>query len=183
MRRTVQALILATLCVGLFGLTGHAEDVNPRIAILDLSRILNEARAVEDLRERLHKSAEDYRREAKAEEDALRAAQEALKGNPSDLSPDAYSKELRTLQRRLARAQGRVQEQKRSLDAAYQQGVAVVQEVLNQVVAEIAEERGLTLILRKQQVVLVASTVEITDEVLRRLDAQLPSVEGVQSEN
>lgn len=183
MRRTVQALILATVCTGLFGVAGRAEEAHLRVAILDLSRILNEAHAVEGLRERVHKSAEDYRLEAKAEEDALRVAQEALQGNPSDLSPDDYSKELRTLQRRLARAQGRVQEQKRSLDAAYQQGVAVVQEVLNRVVAEIAEERGLNLILRKQQVVLVATNLEITDEVLRRLDAQLPSVEGVQPEN
>ena len=45
------------------------------------------------------------------------------------------------------------------------------------IVAEIANDLELTLILGKDQTVLVATQLEITDQVLQRLDAQLPTVE------
>ncbi len=51
-----------------------------------------------------------------------------------------------------------------------------VQDVLSRIVGDVATEQQLTLILRKDQVVFMTPDLEITDQVLQRLDKQLPSV-------
>jgi Skp family chaperone for outer membrane proteins len=70
-----------------------------------------------------------------------------------------------------------VQERKRGLDETQQQGMHTVQMALNTIVTEIANEQNLTLILRKEQTVLNATALEITDEVLNRLNARLPTID------
>lgn len=63
------------------------------------------------------------------------------------------------------------------LDEARAKAMNEVQSVLNTIVAEIATEQNVTLILRKDQTVLAATQLEITDEVLLRLDTRLPAVQ------
>ena len=48
--------------------------------------------------------------------------------------------------------------------------------MLKQVVEQLRKERGLNLILRSEQTAYVDPALDITDEVLRRLDQQLPTV-------
>jgi Skp family chaperone for outer membrane proteins len=54
---------------------------------------------------------------------------------------------------------------------------------LAEVVKEIADERGISLILLKAPVVLANRERDITEKVLRRLDERLPSVNPAASDN
>lgn len=171
-------MVLASPC------SAVSEDaVQESIAILDVPRILQEAAAIKAIDEAYRSGLKSYATDTKAEEEELRRAEEELRRKQIVLSPEAFDTERNKLQGRVARAMELVQERKRSLDLARQQGIGQVQAVLNRVVTEIANERDLTLILRKEQTVLVATHLEITDEVLRRLNAELPSVEATTSEN
>ena len=58
-----------------------------------------------------------------------------------------------------------------------------VQAELAGVAKEIAEERGLDLILSKATVVLVKPKFELTEEVVRRLNDRLPDLPAAQPEN
>lgn len=154
-----------------------AEQVPLRIAILDVNRVFQNARAVKAIQSELRAYIDAYRSGTEREEEAIADAQRELAQKRDSLSPEAYDAERRKLEQRLVRAQARVQERKRGLDRAQQQGMYQVQATLNRIVTEIANERGLTLILRKDQTVLSATALEITDEVLRRLNAELSSVD------
>jgi Skp family chaperone for outer membrane proteins len=162
------------------GSAGKARAEGPvplSIAILDVERVLRSAEAVKDIRAKLRKSMDAYRTETQREEEEIRKAQQELAEKLSVLSAEDYETARRRLEQRLAAAQVKVQQRRRSLDQAQTQAMGEVQNALNGIVAEIANERDLTLILRKEQAVLVATQLEITDEVLRRLDSRLPSVE------
>ena len=171
-------LVLASPC---FAVTEGT--VQEGIAILDVPRILQEAAAIKALDDAYRNGLKSYATDTKAEEEELRRAEEELRRKQIVLSAEAFETERSKLQGRVARAMELVQERKRSLDLARQQGIGQVQAVLNRIVTEIANERDLTLILRKEQTVLVATDLEITDEVLRRLNAELPSVEATTPEN
>jgi Skp family chaperone for outer membrane proteins len=58
-----------------------------------------------------------------------------------------------------------------------------VQDELAKVAKEIAEERGLDLILSKATVVLVKPKFVLTREAVRRLNARLPALPAPQPEN
>ena len=93
------------------------------------------------------------------------------------MSPDAFAEERRTFEKRVVELQRAVQGRKRGLDRALNDAMFKVQKALNKVVVELAQEYGFTLVLRKDQTVLVAKPLEITSLVLQRLNEQLPSVE------
>ncbi|MBK8907443.1 MAG: OmpH family outer membrane protein [Rhodospirillales bacterium] len=148
-----------------------------KIAILDVDRVLRSAAAVNDIHDNMRQYRDAYRNEIQQEEDAIRAAHQALGDARKELSQGDYDEQQRVLNERVSRAQAMMQERRRMLDEARAKAMNEVQAVLNTIVAEIATEQNVTLILRKDQTVLVATQFEITDEVLRRLDARLPTVQ------
>lgn len=177
-RGAIVLLVAAGLALAAAAPTGRAMDQSKTtLAILDVGRVLKEAKALRSLQAKLQQSAGDYRAETQREEQEIRNAQEELGRKRSILSPDAYEVERRRLEQRLLQAQASVQKRKQSLDEARQTGLGQVQTVLNEVVTRIAAERGLSLILHKDQTVLADASLEITDDVLARLNAELEAVD------
>jgi Skp family chaperone for outer membrane proteins len=62
------------------------------------------------------------------------------------------------------------------LDQLFGQGMSQVQNELANVAKEIAEERGIDLILSRATVVIVKPKFDISNEALTRLNARLKSV-------
>ena len=156
---------------------GSEERVPLNVAILDVQSVFQNAAAVKSIQVAMRAYIEAYRAGTQREEEEIRAAQHELARKRDILSGEQYEAERRKLEQRLLEAQARVQERKRGLDETQQQGMNAVQLALNNIVTEIANEKGITLILRKDQTVLNATALEITDEVLNRLNARLPTIE------
>jgi Skp family chaperone for outer membrane proteins len=174
-RHRLVVLLLLIVCVAPRSVAAD-ESVVPHIAVLDVERVRRNAAAVKSIQAQLSTYVEAYRRETQKEEQEIRSARDELANKRADLSQEAYADERRKLERRLAEAQGRVQQRRSSLEQVSAVAMQQVQDVLGKVVAELAEQQKWTLILRKDQVVLFAPGLEITDEVLRRLDSRLPTV-------
>jgi outer membrane protein len=147
-----------------------------RLGILDVGRALREASSVNGIRSQLGTYMDAYRADTQKEEQSLRAAQDELARKRTVLSADAFAAERQKLEQRLANAQAKVQDRRQSLERVHAEAMQKVQDVLANIVSTIASERGLTLILRKDQTLFAAASYEITDEALKRLDKQLPSV-------
>lgn len=177
-RRAVLAGCAAFALAALATVELYAQTAEPpqRMAVLDIERVRRNAVAVQAIRSQLGGYLEVYRTETQKEEQQIRAAQDELAGKRAVLSPDDYAEERRKLEGRLVEAQGRVQRRRQSLERVNAEAMEQVKQTLEVIVAEIAREQGLSVILRKDQVVFVSPVLEITDEVLRRLDQRLPSI-------
>lgn len=179
-RRWAAACIAIVLAVSMQigpAVPAELEPVPLRLAILDVQRIFQSAAAVNALQLRMREYLEAYRTETQKEEEGIRAAQQELASKRDVITQEQYEAERRSLEQRLVEAQAKVQQRKQGLDQTQQDGMNVVQSTLNAVVTEIANEKDLTLILRKDQTVLNATALEITDLVLNRLNERLPTVE------
>jgi Skp family chaperone for outer membrane proteins len=76
--------------------------------------------------------------------------------------------------------QRKVQQRKQNLDKALNDAMFEVQKSLNKIVVDLAKEHSLTLVLRKEQTVLVAKPLNITEVVLQRLDQVVPTIKVVE---
>ena len=132
--------------------------------------------AVKAIRAQLSGYLDVYRTDTQKEEQDIRTAQEELGRKRQILTPEGYAEERKKLEERLAEAQDRVQRRRQALERVNNEAMEQVKETLEKIVAELANERQLTLILRKDQVVFTAPAIEITDEVLQRIDVRLPTV-------
>lgn len=162
----------------------HAQEPeSPVLAIIDIQKVLRQSTAVKVLSKRIEEQKVRYQAELRGEEQTLRAADQELARQRSILSSEAYAKKRGELEQRVATLQREAQQRKRGLDKEFANGMSRVQRELAKVAKEIAEERGLDLILSKASVVIVKPKFEMTEEAVRRLNARLPDVPPAQNQN
>ena len=147
-----------------------------KLAVIDIDEIRREAAAVKDIRRQIQVLDQSVHAKIQKEDQDLRAAQEELVRQRTILAPEAFDAERSKFEQRVAEFQRSVQLRKQALDKTLNDAMGQVQQGLNEVVVEVAKDFNFTLLLRKDQTVLVAKPLEVTDEVLKRLDKRLPSV-------
>jgi len=160
-------------------LPAAAQDKPIKIAIIDIDAIRLHAAVVKDIRSQIVKFRKLYQATIQKEEEELRNANQELARKRAILTPEAYAQERRKFEQRLANVQRLLQTRKQDLDKAQGDAMSKVEGILNGIVLEMAKEKGLDLILRKNQTVLGAKSLHITKEVLDILDKKLPSLELV----
>ncbi len=72
---------------------------------------------------------------------------------------------------------------RQKVEELFGRGIGQVRKALAEVMKEIADERGISLILLKATIVLASPELDITEEALRRLDKRLPSTNLAASDN
>jgi Skp family chaperone for outer membrane proteins len=155
----------------------------PVLGIIDVQKVLRESTAVRALSKDVEEQKVQHQDALREQEQALREADQELARQRSILSPEAYAKKLGELEQRVASLRREAQNRKRGLDKVFSQGMTKVQAELVEVAKEIAEERGLDLILSKATVVLVKGKFELTLEAVRRLNDRLPALPAAQPQN
>ena len=68
------------------------------------------------------------------------------------------------------------QTRKRELDQAYRDGMKEVRRAIAVIITELAKEKSFNLVLPHARVIFLYNDLNITDEVLSRINARLPSV-------
>jgi len=175
----IALLLLALIGYANGDMTARAQEVVPlKLAVLDLNRIYRDAVAARKIRDLVNSHAVSYREDTERAEAELRNADKVLadKRDRAALSPEAFDEARRQLELQVQQSQKKVQEHRRSLARLQAEGLQQLETVLKQVVEQLRKERGLNLILRNEQTAYVDPGLDITDEVLRRLNQQLPTV-------
>jgi len=180
--------MLVLAMAGCWILVSHAgaQDAVPlNVAILDLNRIYRDSIAAEKIHDLVNSHAASYREDTERAEAELRNADRILaeRRTLEALSAEEFDQERRKLEQRVQESQKKVQERRRSLAKLQAEGLQELETVLKQVVEQLRKERGFTLILRSEHAAYVAPSLDITDEVLRRLNQQLPTVSVGTDEN
>ena len=146
------------------------------MAVIDTEVIRRKSRAFKDIGAQIAKYRNAIQADIQKEEEALRGANEELARKRAILAPETFAEERRQFEERLVQVQRTVQKRKTGLERVGFEALKKVEVVLNKIITEVAKEQSLGLILRKNQTVLVATELDITPDVLKRLDTALPSL-------
>ena len=152
------------------------DDPVATVIVVDLQRILREASAVQALQSQVGAARDAFQAEIRQREEELRLRDQELARERANLPPEAYAARRQALADELAALQSAVQERRRQLDQAMNEGMRQVQSVLLPILQRLTEQRGAAMLLSKTGIVLVRPELEITDEALEELDAALPTV-------
>lgn len=174
--RHIVRVVVAVATVVLAVDAGAQEIPTARIAVLDYQRLLRDSSSAVDIKAQIARQRQIYQSEITKQEQELRDADQELARQRTILSPEAFAQKRRDFEERVAGIQQSVQARKRDLDRAYDFGIKQVQQTLVGIITELAEERGFNLILSRQQIVYADKTLNISDEVLVRLNDRLPKV-------
>jgi Skp family chaperone for outer membrane proteins len=177
-------LALTALALAMLLTDGAQAQTQPRAAggaatitaVIDMQRIIRDAAAFRDARTQLEQRRTGWQGELAKDEDRLRKEEEELVRQRQVLAPDAFDKRRQEFERKVMDVQRRMQDRSVSLDQAFEKVRNDVGRTVIEIVSGVVKERGYNLVLDKSQVVFHAVDMEITDEVLRRLDQKLPTV-------
>ena len=148
----------------------------PVFAVIDVQKIIRESTAVKSMTKKIEAQRDKYQAELRKKEEALRKSDQELARQRAVLSAAVYAEKRNELEKQVATVQREVRNKKRKLDRLFTTGMGKVQNELAKVAKEIAEERGLDMILSKATVVIVKPKFDITGEALKRLNARLKDV-------
>ncbi len=156
------------------------------VGVIDFQRVVKESTAGRSVREQMDTRRTKLQTEIQSIREELEAARAALSTREPGLTEAEFSAKRQAMRKRVGELQGIVQSRKRELDAMFNDGMGQIDIALIAILKELAEERGINLILnagRGRGLVLFAENrIVITDEALRRLNARLPTVELTDAE-
>ena len=153
-----------------------AQDKPPSIGIVDVQKVLRDSLASKSLRPQIEKLRKEYQVSVRKREAELRKASQELQRQRAILSPQAFAKRRNAYEEQARKAQIDFQQRKRQLDNAYGGAMRVIQKSMVVAAAKVAEERKFDIVLPKSLVLLADQKLDITGEVLRRIDKSLPSI-------
>lgn len=146
------------------------------VVVIDADVIQQDALAFVALRTQYDRQRAAMTAEVAKVENDLRNADQDLGRQRTVLSPDAFGDRQRALQKRFADAQQDVQNRRRDLEQAF---ATANNKVINEmliVVRDLAQENDFKLVFAKSQIVTLDPKLEITGEVLKRLNKKVPNV-------
>jgi Skp family chaperone for outer membrane proteins len=177
--KLLRSLAFGVLCLGRALASAHAaEPQKPTIiAIVDVQRILQESGAAKSVQTQIEAHRSRFQSQISAEEKELREAEQKLTAMRQSGNSEAFSEQEQKLRQRFMTVERHVQARRKVLDQAFTEAMGTVRQNIINIVQRVSQERGVNLAVVKQQVIWNDGTIDITDEVLKRLNAKLPRID------
>jgi len=146
------------------------------IGVLGIPEIMRASTAAQQVDKVITERREKLNEDAQKEQAVWREMQQALANDRAKMSADQIRAKERELQDRITNAQKTFRDRNRIIQEAGQYGLAQIERMLIGVIRQVAESRGMNLVLHRAQVALNVNEFDITDQVAEQLNKVLPSV-------
>jgi outer membrane protein len=178
----VRSLVMSGLLAGILTAPFSAGDAQAQqlppavVAVIDYQRILRDSAAARSIRDQVEARRNAYQEEINKQEQRLHEADKEVAKQRSLLTAEAFADKRRQYEQEVAQVQKMVQDRRRELDSVSAGALNEVKKALIAVVTGIADERGFNIVLPTSDVLFFARKIDLTDEVLAKLDETLPDV-------
>lgn len=169
-------LVSALALVSLAAAPALAQTATPAIGVVNVAKIMQESKAATSVRSQLQSKQKSFQGELDSKEKELLAQDQGLVKEKDKTPKEEFDKKVAAFREKAAGAQREVAQKKAQLDKAFAAALEEVQKNVLDVTKQVASEKKLTLVVSSAQVLYGDPSLDITDEVLKRLDSKLPSV-------
>lgn len=170
-------LRLFSLAIAAFLFTAQAyagDDL--KIAVVDIQKIVSESTATKDINKQLEKKKNEFQSQINKQEEGLMKEDQALGKKKASLSPEAFEKQRKEFQTKVSNVQRDVQKKRVQLENAYTAALSTVQKTVIEIIKDMADDKDFSLAIPASQALYFESKMDISAEVLKKLNSKLPSV-------
>jgi outer membrane protein len=146
------------------------------ILVVDVQSLLQNSKSAKMVRQQIEQKRTEYQKEMTAQEATLRQEHDTLQRQQGSLSAEAFNQKGREFQQKLNEFDKNMQSKRQVLEKANSEALEKINEVMLKIIAEIAKERKANLVFLRSELVLFDQNFEVSDEVLQKLDDQLPTL-------
>jgi Skp family chaperone for outer membrane proteins len=180
--KQAQQLIMALAVVATTALCAPAmaEDAPPApavtIGVVDINKVLQASDAGKGIYSELEGKRKEFQAQITKEEDSLRSASQEFEKQKDTLSKDQLQSKHKEIEQKIFNGQRMVQERKAMLDKSFSDTMVKLRNEVGKIVAEIAKEKHLSAVLTEDAVMLSLPEMNMTDEVLKRLNTKVKKI-------
>jgi outer membrane protein len=149
---------------------------NLTIMVVDVQSLLQNSKSAKMVRQQIEQKRNEYAKEISQQEETLRQERDALQRQQSSLSADALNQKGREFQAKVNELDRNVQSKRQALERSNAEALEKIQEVMLKIITDIAKDRKANLVFQRSELVLFDQGFDVTDEVLQKLDDQLPTL-------
>lgn len=176
----IKAMVIAMVIMLTLANTATAQS---KSLVVDSEKVLSDSKAVKGIMSQLKAISKTMETEMKPQINTIVSEQKKLETSAKGLTNTQLSArpDLKQMFANLQQNKAKAANEKQYKDAEMQKtmsdALAKVGEKLKTIIAAIARERGADVVLDKRNALYTSANIDITAEVLRRLDSQLPRVQ------
>ena len=153
-----------------------SKKFNSDIGIIDMQKILNESVAYQGIVEQFEEIRRNHRNKVTKREDEIRDDENKLFKQKNIISKEAYAKKVQELTEKINNLKLQKNTDVKKFEIAFEKSTNKIQAALVDVLSIIASDRNLSLVLAKNQVLLVGKDIDLTDIAIEELNKVLPKV-------
>ena len=168
------AILILTLVS--FNVLANENYPNTSIAIVDLNLILSDSKAAKDATKQFETIQKDTEDEIIASDKKMLEERNKLIEQQSVIAPEAFELKAKDYETKLQSYQVEKQNKLRKLESVLQNARNEILEKVKPILEELSQELGVTVILEKNSVLLSATNMDITGDVIKRLNKELPKI-------
>jgi len=173
----LKKLFLAIVLVASFNTAAVAADAPaPKIVVVNVQRIMTDSLAAKDLKAQLEAKKNQYQAEIKTKGDKLKKEKDDLDKQQGVLAKDVLVSKQKAFLAEYKNVQDDANQKSITFENAEKNAsrdiLASVQDIIN----DLAKEQGFNLAIPTSQLLFAHKDFDISDEVIKRLDAKMPKV-------
>jgi len=186
-KKSILHIMTVFACAGLlFGATAvkaqtpapekSAAGATLSIGIVDMDLLMQKSSAAQNVRAQIEKKRSSYQGELKALDQKLAATKQDMMQGETKLTPEALKKKQGIFYEKVMAAQKKAQTEQRSMDIAVERSLQELRKKTALIIRDVAKERKIDVVLSHQAVIIAASALDMTDEVLARLNKDMKTL-------
>lgn len=171
MTRLVSLIVLSFVLLA----AGNA-SAEQKYVVVNVQKIMQQATAASAARDQLKAKQKQFQDEVSKQESALQKEDQELAKQRTVLSQEAFQEKVKAFREKAAGVQRDVQGKRAALTKAFDSAITTIQQNVTGIIASMAKEKGFDVAIPASQVLYYDPSLDVTDEVLSRLNKQLPSM-------
>ena len=147
------------------------------VGVLGVPDVMRQSNAAQIIQRIIGARKEKLRVDVDRAQATWRGLEQQLQADASKLTPDQGRARERTLRDRVNNDRKQLQDRNRIISEAGQVALNQIESVLVAVIRQVAESRGMNVVLHRSQVALNMPEFDITDQVVGQLNKLMPTVQ------
>lgn len=170
------SFILFCLLLGSVHMSAAQSMSSTIVGVIDMQKIMRDLDVVKDVNAQVKILEEKTNTELTAAEKKLKDERTQIERQKTLVTPEAYSKKQSDFNRKAAEFRVKVQEKNRQLQLSRVNALDKIRAQMLPIIREVMDENSAALVLDVSEVLFVEKPLEITEEVMGRLNKGLKKI-------
>lgn len=153
----------------------HARAEN-NIAVVNIQQIMVESKAAKNIQTQLDAQRKSFQEEFSKHERDLMEEEKKLKEEHATMPAEEFGKKWQDFEKTVQDTRKLAQKRQKALEEGAGKALTTLRDEVMKIVADISDKEKYDLVLTRQNVILAQKDMDITDEVMKRLNKSLKEV-------